>query len=173
MSKSFTVALILAVSSFGFAQTPSQDSDSRTKHYRLTFVVDSGQGEAGKQSFVLDVPVTPGKMGTARVNLIAGSDGDAQSVVQQLLQCSNVHASATGLALDIAMQSDREAAAVPGVISARHQHAQFQRTVDLQLGKATRVTEEMHFRVLGNTDPALAAALKRPAPTITVTAEAL
>ncbi|HEY0795076.1 MAG TPA: hypothetical protein VGD64_04775, partial [Acidisarcina sp.] len=118
-------------------------------------------------------PVTPGKMGAARVNLTAGSDGDAQSVVQQLIQCSNVHASGTGLALDIAMQSDREAAAVPGVISARHQHGEFQRTVDLQLGKPTRVTDEMHFRVLGNTDPALAAALEQPAQTITVTAEAL
>jgi len=173
MAKYFAVALILAVSSFGFAQTPSQDSDSGTKHYRLTFVVDSGQGEAGKQSFVLDVPVTPGKMGAARVNLIAGSAGDAQSVVQQLFQCSNVHASATGLAPDIAMQSDRETPAVPGFISARHQHGQFQRTVDLQLGKPTQVTEEMHFRVLGNTDPSQAAALKQPAPTIIVTAEAL
>lgn len=173
MSKYFAVALALAVSLSVFAQTPSQNSDSGTKHYRLTFVVDSGQGESGKQSFVLDVPVTPGKMGTARVSLISGSDGDAQSVVQQLFQCSNVHASATGLALDIAMQSDREAPAVPGVIYARHQHGQFQRTVDLKLGKPTQVTEEMHFRVLGNTDPALAAALRQPAPTITVTAEAL
>lgn len=173
MSKYFAVALALAVSSFGFAQTPSQNSDLVTKHYRLTIVVDSGQGEAGKQSFVLDVPVTPGKMGAARADLISGSDGDGQSVVQELFRCSNVHASATGLALDIAMQSDREAPAIPGVISARHQHGQFQRTVDLQLGKPTQVTEGMHIRVLGNTDPALAAALKQPAPTITVTAEAL
>jgi len=173
MSKYFAVAIALVVTSFGFAQTPTQNSDSATKHYRLTFVVDSGQGEAGKQSFMLDVPVTPGKMGAARADLISSSDGDAQSVVQQFFQCSNVHASATGLALDIAMQSDREAPAIPSVISARHQHGQFQRTVDLQLGKPTQVTGEMHFRLLGNTDPALAEVLKQPAPTITVTAEAL
>jgi hypothetical protein len=173
MWKYFAVSLALAISSFGFGQTPSHNSDSGAKHYRLTFVVDSGQGEAGRQSFVLDVPVSPRTTGVARVSLISGSDGDAQSVVQQLFQCSNVHASATGLALDIAMQSDREAPAVPGVITARHQHGQFQRSVDLQLGKPTRVTEEMHFRLLGNTDPALAAALRQPVPTITVTAEAL
>ena len=173
MSKYFAFALALAVPSFGFAQTPSQDSDSGTKHYRLTFVVDSGQGEAGKQSFMLDVPVTPGKMGAASASLIAESDGNAASVVQQLFECRNVHASATGLALDIAMQSDREAPAIAGVVSARHNHGQFQRTVDLQFGKPTRVTGEMRYQVLGNTDPALAAALKQPAPTITVTADAL
>lgn len=117
MAKYFAVALALTISSFGFAQTPSQNTDSGTKHYRLTFVVDSGQRETGKQSFVLDVPVTPGRMGAASVNLTSGSDGDAQSVVQQLLQCGKVHVSATGLALDIAMQSDREVPAIPGVIS--------------------------------------------------------
>jgi len=173
MSKHFAVALALAVASAGFAQSSAQNSDSGTKHYRLTFVVDSGEGETGKQSFVLDVPVAPGKTGAARVDLISGSDGDAQSVAQQLFECSNVHASSTGLALHIAMQSDREAPAIPGFISARHQHGEFQRTVDLQIGKPTVVTQEMHFRVLGNTDPALAAKLKQPAPTITVTAEAL
>ncbi len=173
MSKYLAVALTLAISTGGSAQALSQNSDLGTKHYRLTFVVDSGQGEAGKQSFVLDVPIVPGRTGTARINLITGSDGDAQSVVQQSFQCSNVHATTTGLALDIAMQSDREAPAIPGEISARHQHGQFQRTVDLPLGRPTKVTEEMHFRVLGNTDPALAEKLKQPAPTITVTAEAL
>lgn len=111
--------------------------------------------------------------GGARISLISGSDGDAQPAIQQFFQCSNVHASERGLALDIAMQSDREAPAVTGVITARHQHGRFQRTVDLQFGKPTKVTDEMQFRLLGNTNPALAAALKQPAPTITVTAEAL
>lgn len=173
MSRHFAVALTLAISVCGFAQTPSQNSDSETQHYRLTFVVDSGQGEAGKQSFVLDVPIAPRKAGAARINLISGSEGDAQSVIVQSIQCNNVHPSTTGLALDIAMQSDRESPAIPGVLSARHQHGQFQRTVDLQLGKPTLVTEEMHFRVLGKTDPKLAEKWKQPAPTIIVTAEAL
>jgi hypothetical protein len=173
MSKLFAVALTLAVASVGFAQSSAQSSDAGTKHYRLTFVIDSSQSETGKQSFVLDIPVAPGKMGAARADLISGSDGDAQSVAEQLLECSNVHASSTGLALHIAMQSDREAPAIPGLISARHSHGEFQRTVDLQIGKPTVVTQEMHDIVLGNTDPALAAKLKQPAPTITVTAEAL
>ena len=173
MSKYFAIALTLAISSIGFAQSSAQSSESGTKHYRLTFVVDSGQGEIGKQSFMLDVPVTPGKTGAARANLISGNDGDVQSVVQQLFECSNVHASSTGLALHIAMQSDREAPAIPGLVSARHQHGEFRRTVDLQIGKPTVVTQEMNFRVLGNTDPALAAKLKQPAPTIIVTAEVI
>lgn len=173
MRKHFAIALALAVASAGLTQSSAQSSDPVTKHYRLTFIVDSGEGETGKQSFVLDIPVAPGKMGAARANLISGSDGDAQSVAQQLIECSNVHASSTGLALHIAMQSDREAPAIPGLVSARHQHGEFQRTVDLQIGKPMVVTQEMHFRVLGNTDPELAAKLKQPAPTITVTAEAL
>jgi hypothetical protein len=172
MSKHFAIALALAVASAGFAQSSVQSSGPVTKHYRLTFVVDSGD-ETGKQSLVLDIPVAPGQMGAARADLVSGSDGDAQSVAQQLLECSNVHASSTGLTLHIAMQSDREAPAAPGLVSARHQHGEFQRTVDLQFGKPTVVTQEMHFRVLGNTDPELAAKLKQPAPTITVTAEAL
>lgn len=175
MPKYFAVILALAVSSMGFAQSgaSAHNSHSGLKLYRLTFVVDSGQGEAGMESFTLDVPVELGKVGAARANFVSGSEGDTHSVVQQLLECSNVHASDTGLAFHIALQSDREAPAIPGIISARRQHGEFQRTVDLQIGKPTVVTEEMHFKVLGNTDPALAEKLKQPAPTITVTAEAL
>jgi len=173
MSKFFVVALALAISPVGFSQSSANNQESGVKHYRLTFVVDSGQGGAEKRSFVLDVPVTPGKAGVAQANLASGIDGDAGSVVQEVLECSNVHASATGLALHIAMQSDREAPAIPGLVSARHQHGEFQRTVDLELGKPTVVTQEMQFKVLGNTDQELAAKLKQPAPTITVTAEAL
>lgn len=173
MSKFFVVALALAISPTGFAQSSAHNQESGVKHYRLTFVVDSGQGEAEKQSFMLDVPVAPGKAGVARANLVSGSDGDTGPVVQEVLECSNVHASETGLALHIAMQSDREAPAIPGLVSARRQHGEFQRTVDLQIGKPTVVTQEMQFKVLGNTDPGLAAKLKQPAPTITVTAEAL
>ncbi len=174
MSKHFAFALALAISSTGLAQSSSvQRSEPAVKHYRLTFVVDSGQGEAGKQSFMLDVPVASGKTGVAQASLTSASAGDAHSVVQQLFECSNVHPTSTGLALTISMQSNREAPAIPGLISARHQHGEFQRAVDLEIGKPTVVTQEMHFRVLGNTDPQLAAKLRQPAPTITVTAEAL
>lgn len=173
MSKYLAVALALAASSAGLAQSSAQSSESGTKHYRLTVVVDSGQGEAGRQSFMLDVPVSQGRMGTARANLTTASEGDSQSVVQQLFECSDVHASSTGLEMHIAMQSDREAPAIPGLVSARHQHGDFQRLVNLEIGKPTVVTGEMHFRALGNTDPALAEKLRQPAPRITVTAEAL
>lgn len=165
--------LALATSTVGLAQSPAQASGSATTHYRLMFVIDSGQGEAGKQSFMLDVPAVPGKMGAASVSLLSGSKGDPQSVVQQTVECTDVHPTATGLALHVAMQSDREAPAIPGLVSARHSHGEFQRTVDLEIGKPTVVTQEMHYRVLGNTDPALAAKLRQPSPTITVTAEAL
>jgi hypothetical protein len=173
MSKYLALAFALAVSSAGLAQSSTQTSESAIKHYRITFVVDSGQREAATQSFVLDVPVAPGKMGAAQVSLLSGTNGDPQSIVKQLFECSDVHPTATGLALHVAMQSDREAPAIPGLVSARHQHGEFQRTVSLELGKPTVVTQEMHFRVLGNTDPALAEKLRQPAPTITVTAQTL
>ena len=173
MSKHLALVFALAVSTVGLAQSPTASSDSAVKHYRLTFVIDSGQGNSAKQSFMLDIPVVPGKMGAASASLISGSKGDPQSVAQQLIECTDVHASTTGLALHIAMQSDSEAPAIPGLVSARHQHGEFQRTVDLEIGKPTVVTQELHFKVLGNADPALAAKLKQPAPTITVTAEAL
>lgn len=173
MTRFLTIALALGISPLGFAQSSGHSPESAVKHYRVTFVVDSGSGESAKQSFVLDIPIASGKSGMARANLISGSDGDTTSVVRQSFECSNVHPTATGLALNIAMQSDREAPAIPGLISARHQHGEFQRAVDLEIGKPTVVTQEMHFRVLGNTDPQLAAKLKQAAPTITVTAEAL
>lgn len=173
MSKYLALAFALAVASVGFAQSSAQTAESAVKHYRITFVVDSGRREAANQSFVLDVPVASGKMGAAQVSLLSGTDGDPQTIVQQLFACSDVHATATGLALHISMQSEREAPAIPGLVSARHQHGEFQRTVSLELGQPTVVTQEMRFRVLGNTDPALAEKLKQPAPIITVTAQAL
>ena len=169
MLKYVIVVLALAISSMGLAQS----SEAGMKHYRLTFVVKTGHGEAGKQSFMLDVPVAPEKMGAARASITSASEGDAQSLVQELLECSNIHESATGLALHIALQSDREAPAIPGVISTRHQHGEFQRNVDLKLGEPTVVTQEMTPMVLGSTDPSLAEKLKQPTPTITVTADSL
>ncbi len=173
MFKHLALVFAIAVSTVGFAQFPAQTSDSAPSHYRLTFVIDSGQGEAGKQSFMLEVPVVPGKMGAAAVNLVSGSKGDPQSVAQQSFECTEIHRTATGLGLHIAMQSDREVAAIPGLVSARHSHGEFQRTVDLEIGKPTVVTQPTQFKVLGNTNPALAEKLRQPAPMITVTAQAL
>lgn len=172
MSKNLLLASasLLAITSIGMAQTPSSAPEAGVKHYRLTFVVSMSQNSAVEQSFTLDVPVSAGASGAAKVSLVSGSNGDAQSLIQQFVECSNVHPSATGLHVDIAMQSDREAPAIAGVVSARHQHGEFQRKIDLELGKPTVVTNEMHVTPLGNTDPALAAALAQPAPKITVTA---
>ena len=52
-------------------------------------------------------------------------------------------ASATGLHINMAMQSDREAPAIPGVVSSRRQHGDFQRQLDIALGTPTVVTNEM------------------------------
>lgn len=173
MPRYLALALALAASSVGLAQSPTQTPDTSARHYRLTFLIDSGRGQASQQTFMFDVPVAPGKMGAAEISLISGSKGDAQSVVQQLFDCTDVHATSTGLGLHIAMKSDSEAPAIPGLVSARHRHGEFQRTVDLELNKPTVVTLPMHFQVLGNTDPVLAEKLRQPTPTITVTAEAL
>lgn len=174
MFKNLFLSLVLVTTSAAIAQVSfSPAPKTAVKHYRLTFTISTGQNSADEQSFTVDVPVASGQSGAAKIGLMSGSNGDAQSLIQQFLECSDVHPSATGLHVDISMQSDREAPAVEGVISARHQHGEFQRKVDLELGKPTVVTKEMHVRPLGNTDPALAAALAGPAPKITVTAVAL
>ncbi len=69
------------------------------------------------RAYPLSAPTKLG--GTARANLTTASEGDSQSVVQQLFECSDVHASSTGLEMHIAMQSDRVAPAIPGLVSAR------------------------------------------------------
>ena len=79
-----------------------------------------------EQSFTLDVPVGPKRNGAAKISLVSGDTGDASSLVQETLQCSDVHVSDTGLHINIAMQSDREAPAIPGIVSSRHQHGDFQ-----------------------------------------------
>ncbi len=169
LSKNLAMALVLGTTAVCVAQTPSTVSEKAVKHYRLTFVITDAQGKSVPQSFLLDVPVAPGRTGISKISMVSGMNGDAQTIVQQTLECSNVHSSATGLAMDIAMESDREAPAVAGV-SARHQHGVFQRKVDLVLGKPTVVTNQMHVIPLGKMDPATAAAILPPAPQITVTA---
>ena len=174
MSKHLFGAALLAIASASFASAQAPvGSSAETKHYRLTVVVSLGQVSPVEQSFTLDVPVGPKGNGAARVTLVSGDVGDSRSLVQQTFQCSNVHASATGLHINMAMQSDREAPALPGVISSRHQHAEFQRQLDLALGTPTVVTNEMVLTPLGDTDPALAARIAPPAPRITVTAVAM
>ena len=172
MSKHLVFASLLAVSltSLATAQTPVATAEA--KHYRLNVVVSLVRDSTTDQSFTLDVPVGPKGNGAAKISLISGDSSDASSLVQQTLECSDVHASATGLHINMAMQSDREAAAIPGIVSSRHQHGDFQRQLDIALGTPTVVTNEMVLTPLGDTDPALAAKLA-PRLKITITAVAI
>ncbi len=173
MSKHLLFASLLAITSAGLASAQSPSAKAEVKHYRLTVVVSLGEATPSEQSFTLDVPVGPGGNGAAKISLVSGTSADASSLVQQTFECSDVHASATGLHINMAMQSDREAPAIAGIVSARRQHGEFQRQLDVALGKPTVVTNAMVLTPLGDTDPALAAKLAPPAPKITVTAVAL
>ncbi len=173
MSKHLIFASLLAISSTSLATVQAHVGSAEAKHYRLTVVVSLGQDSPVEQSFTLDVPVGPKGNGAAKISLVSGDSSDASSLVQQTLELSDVHTSATGLHINMAMQSDRQAPAIPGVVSSRHQHGEFQRQLDIALGTPTVVTKEMVLRPLGDTDPALAARFAAPAPKITVTAVAI
>ena len=173
MARQLFLASLLAISSASLANAQAPGINPEVKHYRLTVVVSLGQVSPVEQSFTLDVPVGPKGNGAAKISLVSGDTNDASSVVQQTLECSDVHVSATGLHINMAMQSDREAPAIPGVVSSRHQHGDFNRQLDIALGTPTVVTSEMVLTPLGDTDPALAAKLAPPAPKITITAVAI
>lgn len=166
-TKSFALICTLGAAAVCAAQTNS--AATPIKHYRLSFVVSYAGSSQPIQSFTIDVPVAPGHPGISAVSFASSLTG-GPSPEHSTWQCSDVKESPTGLALKIDMTSDSEAPAIPGLVSARHSHGAFQRQVDLVLNKATVVTKEMHVVPLGNTDPALAAAVARPAPQITVTA---
>jgi hypothetical protein len=72
------------------------------------FTVSTGQNSTIEQSITLDVPVSDGGRDTAKISLASGTQGDAQSFVQQFLECTDVHPSATGLHVSITTQSDRK-----------------------------------------------------------------
>ncbi len=168
-TKKLAIAFVLGTAAACVAQTSTNAPGRQIKHYRLTFVVTGTQDRSTPQTFSLDVPVVNGQDGIARISMVSGITGDAQSGVQQTFECSGVHTSATGLAVTIAMDSEREAI-VSGSLPTRHQHGRFQRNVDLILGTPTVVTNEMHVIPLGKTDYATAVANLPPAPQITVTA---
>ena len=168
-TKKLAMALVLGTAAACIAQSSTNAPGKQIKHYRLTFVVANIQDKSAPQTFSLDVPVIDGRDGISRISMVSGITGDAQGGTQQTFECSGVHTSATGLAVTIAMDSDREAT-VSGDLPARHRHGRFQRNVDLVLGTPTVVTNEMHVIPLGNTDYATAVANLPPAPQITVTA---
>jgi hypothetical protein len=108
VSKNLFLAFVLASTSAGLAQTTFTAPESGIQHYRLMFTVSTGQNSTIEQSLTLDVPVSHGGRGTAKISLASGTEGDAQSFVQQFLECTDVHPSATGLHVSITTQSDRK-----------------------------------------------------------------
>ena len=170
MIKSFALLCALGAAVVCSAQS-SSTTETTIKHFRLSFSISNQGSSQPSQSFTIDVPVAPGHPGSSAISFTSGL-GSASPEVSSW-QCSDVHESATGLAIKVAMTSDGEAPAIPGVVSARHRHGAFQRSVDLVLNKPTVITKEMHVIPLGNTDPKLAAAVVGPAPQITVTATEL
>jgi hypothetical protein len=151
----------------------AQSAQSAPKHYRLTFVLTYPEGKQPSQSLVLDVPVSAERAGISGMNLATGLTGQVEGSVQESLQCTEVKESATGLAVKVAFTMD--SVTTDPLLSATepvHHQMNFDRSIDLILGKPTRITEEMQRRVLGKTDPAVANALPA-APQITVTAVAM
>ncbi len=151
----------------------AQSAQSAPKHYRLTFVLSYPEGKQPSQSLVLDVPVSAERAGMSGMNLATGLTGQVEGSVQESLQCTEVKESATGLAAKVVFTRDRVTS--DPLLSATepiHHQLNLDRSVDLVLGKPTRITEEMKRRALGKTDPAVVSALP-PAPQITVTAVAM
>ena len=161
------------------AVTTTQIPQTPTKHFRLTFVLTYAQKQAQKQVqqasqvFVLDVPVMPDHPGISGMNLASGSVGQLEGSVQQSLQCTDVRESATGLAANIYYTADSISnKRIPGLTEPVHNRAAFQQQVNLELGKPTQITGELHRVPLSKGD-ALPPDTPSSAPQITVTATEL
>jgi hypothetical protein len=173
MIKIGAAVFALCVAGVWAAQPPTavaQSAQSASKHYRLTFVLTYPEGTHAPQSLVLDVPVSSERAGMSGMSLATGLTGQVERSVQESLQCTDVKESETGLAAKVTftMETVTSEPALSATEPIHHQ-LNFDRSVDLVLGKPTRITEEMQRRVLGKTDPTVANALPA-APQITVTA---
>jgi hypothetical protein len=157
---------ILALATAGVSA--AQSAHTQPRHYRLTFVLTYPQGKQPSQTFTLDVPVSTDRMGMAQSSTTSILRGEPDTAVAENLQCTDVHESATGLAAKVAFSMDSTEQPLPGSTEPLHHNLTFNRQVDIELGKPTRITEEMHMVPLrkGDSVPATAP----PAPQITVTA---
>jgi hypothetical protein len=119
---------------------------------------------------VLDVPVSAERAGMSGLTLATGLARQVEGSVQESIQCSDVRESATGLAAKVAFTIN-SVTSEPLISSTEpiHHQLNFERSIDIVVGKPTRISEEMQRRVLGKTDPSFANALPI-APQITVTA---
>jgi hypothetical protein len=162
--------LMLCTAGACTAQPAATAAQTTPKHFRLTFVLTYPQGQQTPQSIVLDVPVTHDRPGMSGISSAAGLTGQIQGSVQQNLQCTDVHESATGLAAKVAFSMDSVAMdPAPNSNEPLHRNLTFDREVDLVLGKPTRITEEMQIKPLRKGDEAIPSRLPA-APQITVTA---
>lgn len=142
------------------------------KHYRLTFVLTYPEGTQPSQTFVVDVPVSRDRAGMATSSMASGLTAEPNSVIQENLQCTDVQESATGLAAKVAFSMDSIGQPLPNSSEPLHHNLTFNRQIDVELGKTTRITDEMHARPLKPGDEAYTKTLP-PAPQITVMAVAL
>lgn len=170
------VALFALVVTAACAVQPStalaQSPQSQLKHYRLTFVLSYPQGDSPSQTFILDVPVARDHAGMAGSTTTSSLIGRPESAIQENLECTDVQESNTGLSAKVAFSMESTAQPLPGSTGPRHSNLTFNRQIDVELNKPTRITEEMHATPLRKGDEVYANALP-PAPQITVTATVL
>ncbi len=104
------------------------------------------------------------------MNLTSGSTGQAEGSIAQSLECSDVRLSAAGLAATVAFNMDSiSSEPLPGSNEPIRHHLTFERKIELELGKPTKITQEMHRIPLRKGDPLPPAEQPGP-PQISVTA---
>jgi hypothetical protein len=156
-------AAALMVCTAGMCAAPhaiaqTQHQVTQLTRYRLTFTISDPQQHNAPQSFVLDVPVSPDHPGTSSLSVSTGLTGQEEGSVEQTLQCTDVHASATGLAAKVAFTMHTVLHPLPNSNEPLHRQMNFDRSVDLSLGKPTRLTGDGHVKPLKPSD------LSSPAP---------
>jgi hypothetical protein len=159
---------LCAAGSMAAAQSTPKPTPAR--HFRLSFVLTYPDSKQPSQTFVMDVPVLPGRPGTSSLNLSSGATGQVEGTTRESLQCTDVHESATGLAAKVNFTIETVAEDhLPDTDEPIHNQLTFERQIDLVLGKPARITEDMHARPLKQGDEALMPLPPVP-PQITVTA---
>lgn len=162
-------SVFFALCAAGACMAPSSAATphSTLKHFRLTFVLGYSHAELSSRSFVLDVPVKADRPGMGSISIASGLTGQVDGSVQEELQCSEVHESAAGIAANVTFTMHSVEAPLAGAAEPLHHELNFQKQIDIVLGKPTTITEEMHAVTLGKEPrpPALP-----PVPQISVTA---
>lgn len=146
---------LLAVITTGFAALQpvtllGQSASPSIKHYRLTFALSDPQTTHALQTFTVEVPVSSDHRGMAEAVQTSMLAGDPDSTIKANLKFSEVHISEKGLAGDIALRVDSIRAPLPGSTEQIHHNLTFNRQIDIELNKPTRITEEPRILSLKN-----------------------